>query len=107
MQLLPAPTATSYGSNRGGAAGRKGAARLSLEQMALRGALPTPCVSRKTWNKKGDATFAGLGMVAETEARLSPRFVEWMMGFPDDWTLLESEPLGMQSSRSARKSSAA
>jgi len=74
--------------------------------MARRGALPTPCVSRKTWNKKGDATFAGLGMVAETEGRLSPRFVEWMMGFPDDWTLLENEPSGTPLFPPARRSSA-
>jgi len=104
--LLPTPTASTYGSNVGGAAGRHGKARLSLESMARKGLLPTPCVSRKTWEKKGDETWAGLGMVAETEGRLSPRFVEWMMGFPDDWTRLESVPSEMQSSRNARRSPA-
>lgn len=104
--LLPTPTASSYGSNQGGALGRVGKARLSLEAMAKRGYLPTPVVSRSTHNIKGDRTTPGLGMVAETEGRLSPRFVEWMMGFPDDWTRLESEPSATRSSRNARRSSA-
>lgn len=104
--LLPTPTASSYGSNQGGALGRVEKARLSLEAMARRGCLPTPIVSRSTHNTKGDRTTPGLGMVAETEGRLSPRFVEWMMGFPDDWTRLESEPSATPSSRSARRSSA-
>ena len=108
--LLPTPTSSTYGSNQGGAAGRVGAARLSLESMARAGMLPTPCVSRKTWNKaakgsKVDATWPALGMVAGTEGRLSPLFVEWMMGFPEGWTLVESEPSETPSSRSARKSS--
>lgn len=103
--LLPTPTASSYGS-QGGALGRVGKARLSLEAMAKRGQLPTPVVSRATWNKKGASTWPALGMVAETEGRLCPRFVEWMMGFPDDWTRLESEPSETRSSRNARRSSA-
>jgi DNA-cytosine methyltransferase len=37
---------------------------------------------------------------------LHPSFVEWMMGFPLNWTKLEMVPLEMLSSRSARKSSA-
>lgn len=108
LQLLPTPSATPYGSNVGGAEGRKGEARLSLESMARKGILPTPCVSRETWSRDPDGgrkTRAGLGMVVGTEARLSPLFVEWMMGFPVDWTLVESEPSATRSSRSARKSS--
>lgn len=38
---LPTATACSYGTNRGGAAGRTGAARPGLEQLARLGALPT------------------------------------------------------------------
>jgi hypothetical protein len=105
VQLLPTPTATSYGSNKGGAAGRKGIARLSLESMARNGRLPTPVVSRSDWNKKSDKAWPGLGMVAGTEGRLSPRFVEWMMGFPDEWTRVESEPSETPLSLRARKSS--
>lgn len=39
--LLPTLTATEYGSNRGGAAGRVGPVRESLQTMARRGLLPT------------------------------------------------------------------
>jgi hypothetical protein len=39
--LLPTLTGSTYGSNKGGAAGRKGKERLSLQTMAKRGLLPT------------------------------------------------------------------
>lgn len=39
---LPTPTASSYGTNQGGAAGRVGPVRMSLQTMAMRGMLPTP-----------------------------------------------------------------
>lgn len=42
VELLPTPTATSYGSNQGGGAGRVGPVRHSLQGMAQRGLLPTP-----------------------------------------------------------------
>ena len=63
--MLPTPTASSYGSNRGGAAGRTGKIRHSLGSMARLGMLGTP-------------------------GKLSARFVQWMMGFPEGW--LCSEP---------------
>src|SRR5260221_690364 len=40
--LLPTATATSYGTNQGGAAGRTGPSRPSLGMMARRGLWPTP-----------------------------------------------------------------
>lgn len=40
--LLPTPTACSYGSNQGGAAGRVGPVRHSLQSMAKHNAWPTP-----------------------------------------------------------------
>lgn len=45
MELLPTPTASSYGSNQGGAAGRKGKKRYSLESMAKMGLFATPVAS--------------------------------------------------------------
>jgi hypothetical protein len=39
--LLPNPTATSYGSNQGGSAGRTGPVRLSLQAMASKAKWPT------------------------------------------------------------------
>jgi hypothetical protein len=43
-ELLPTPSAQSYGSNKGGAAGRTGKTRHSLESMAKNGLWPTPTV---------------------------------------------------------------
>jgi len=40
--LFPTPTATPYGNNQGGAAGRKGQVRHSLESMAKHDLWPTP-----------------------------------------------------------------
>jgi len=67
--LLPTPSASSYGTQRGGAAGRVGKERPSLSTMARHGTLPT---------QTSNATGA-------TRRPLNPRFVEWMMGFPYEW----------------------
>ncbi len=57
FSLLPTPTASSYGSNQGGANGRKGTIRLSLPAMASRGLLfATP---------------------TETANQLSPSMAKW------------------------------
>lgn len=58
--LLPTPSASNYGTNKGGAAGRVGKERPSLQTMAKR-----------------------LGGV------LDPAFVEWTMGYPRMWTVCE------------------
>jgi hypothetical protein len=57
-KLFPTLTATSYGTNRGGAAGRTGPVRQSLHGLA--------------------------------GGSLNPRWCEWFMGFPEDWTVLRS-----------------
>lgn len=101
--LLPTPTASTYGSNQGGAAGRKGAVRLSLEAMARRGLLPTPRAQRTTYDTRHGKIYAAIGSLAGSEGRLSPRFVEWMMGFPDDWTQLDESPSATPLSPSAPK----
>ena len=58
--LLPTITAQTYGTNQGGAAGRVGKVRMSLQSMA-----------------------------AQRGGRLSPSFVERMMNWPVGWTDLE------------------
>lgn len=118
--LLPTPSASSYGTNKGGAAGRKGKVRPSLQTMARKGLLPTPTV-KGNYNRKGLSPASGDGLATainqllptptardwksgasnlheknarplnevihrETPGPLSPRFVEWLMGFPDGWT---------------------
>lgn len=66
--LLPTPTASRYGSGQNGCPrdGREayaGRGKMSLWTLAARGLLP------------GHPT-----------GPLDPRYVEWMMGFPDGWT---------------------
>lgn len=113
--LLPTPSASAYGSNRGGSAGRVGIERLSLASMARAGMLPTPTArdvkgpgsgtdlpralgaSRPTamlptptvrgnHNRRGLSPQSGDGLATAVGGSLHPRFVEWMMGFPIDWT---------------------
>ena len=82
---------------------------LSLADLAMRGALlPTPRVAmatkrtlppgetfKRTMERPSGAKRQAEIVDALTEdgqpGRLSPRFVEWMMGFPLDWTRLDSE----------------
>jgi DNA (cytosine-5)-methyltransferase 1 len=58
--LLPTPTAQSYGSNQGGAAGRSGKNRASLQTLALQGRLPTPtatdCDGQNVGYRRPDGT---------------------------------------------------
>lgn len=65
-QLWPTPTAQAYGSNRGGAAGRTGPIRMSLEGC-----------SRQIEDQNSGV---------RSQKCLNPRFVEALMGFPENWT---------------------
>ena len=49
--LLPTPTANQYGTNVGGAAGRTGKVRESLDTMARKGSWPTP--NARDWKDSG------------------------------------------------------
>jgi hypothetical protein len=59
----PTPSATVYGSNQGGAAGRVGPPRPSLETLGR--------------TEKG---------------KLNPAWVETLMGFPEGWTVIDGQP---------------
>lgn len=86
--LWPTPTASTYGSNRGGAAGRCGPIRPSLSSMAKLWHTPT----------RGDGTSGpglhttrGRSSNLRTDMRvepgpLNPDWVEWLMGLPVGWT---------------------
>lgn len=79
-ETWPTPTAESYGTNQGGAMGRIGPMRPSLDTMARSGlcpGLPDPPTE-----PHGSASSPN----APISLRLSPRFVEWLMGFPMGWT---------------------
>jgi hypothetical protein len=103
--LLPTPAATSYGTNQGGAAGRVGPIRPSLATMARKNLWPT--ATSRDWRsgKASAATHArnSRPLSEQVGGSLNPAWVEWLMGYPAEWTALE--PSAMQSSRKSRKKS--
>ena len=92
--LFPTPSHTSYGSNQGGAAGRTGPVRHSLESMARTGMWPTPAArdggrgaGRSRAERTGETNGEPLTQVIG--GSLNPTWVEWLMGFPLGHTDLE------------------
>lgn len=88
VALLPTPTAQSYGTNQGGAAGRTGQVRESLSTMAR---------NDRDWGKYQPAIerWEVIREVAAPEPTsinpksgkptLNPAFPEWMMGLQPGW----------------------
>jgi hypothetical protein len=70
--LLPTPSASSYGTNQGGSMGRTGKVRPSLQTMARKNLWPTPTLA------------------AQAGGQLNPTWVEWLMGWPEGWTVLDA-----------------
>lgn len=108
--LLPTLTAQNYGTNQGGAAGRVGKVRPSLETMARRGLLPTlsardhrsdSCTPE--FRAQRDALKTGKTLPWTLGGLLNPRWCEGFMGFPPDHTALE--PSEMPSTRRSSKRS--
>jgi hypothetical protein len=97
LGLLPTPTASNYGSNQGGQAGRVGPKRHSLRSMARHGLWPTP-----TANRWSGLQSHGRNAILGT---LNPTWVEWLMGFPLHWLRTSSERLEMLSSHKSQNSS--
>ena len=87
--LLPTLTASSYGTNRGGSAGRTGKERMSLQTMARRGILPTLTV-KGNYNRKGASSRSGDGLATVLGGVPNPTWCEWFMGFPLRWTELDA-----------------
>ena len=90
--LLPTPTANTYGSNQGGAAGRSGEMRYPLDTMAILGKLPTPTtfdsgnpLPPRKLNPSGGQKPP---LVSVIGGKLNPEFVEFMMGYPQGHTSL-------------------
>lgn len=71
--LLPTPTAASYGLNQGGASGRVGLVRHSLQGMAQRGLIPTPTSS--------SSGMAGQRGKPSPGAHPGVSLSDWAMGF--------------------------
>lgn len=86
--LLPTPTATPYGRNKGGAS-PDGKERLSLDSMARRGMWPTPIARDHRSPKSSQRNRKGTApLVEQVGGTLNPSWVEWLMGFPfqPGWT---------------------
>ena len=130
--LLPTPS-QSYGTNQGGAAGRVGPGRPSLETMARKNLWPTPrsedsqCAgahrgkpdslysATKMWPTPQAHDYTGPNtrsvgkerpvshddLPTRAGGQLNPTWVEWLMGFPLEWTALDvSETPSSRKSRS-------
>jgi hypothetical protein len=89
--LLPTPSAVSYGTNQGGSMGRTGKVRPSLQHMAKHDLWPTPAASAHKRNGKENAKGRGFSpnLPEVAGGTLNPAWVEWLMGFPAEWTDLE------------------
>lgn len=83
--LLPTPSASSYRTNRGGAAGKVGKERASLQTLAQKGLLPT-LTTKGNYNRKEASSRSGDGVATVVGGPLSPLFQEWLMGFPSGWS---------------------
>jgi hypothetical protein len=99
----PTPAATPYGNNQGGAAGRVGPKRESLERMVW----PTPkaenwpTATTRDWKDGAcaDANVPTNGLLGRavprttgsSRARLNPRWVAQLMGYPHDWLAPDGE----------------
>jgi hypothetical protein len=92
--LFPTPSASNYGSNQGGAAGRVGPVRYSLHSMARRGMWPTPQAPDWRSGKVSAETMAknSRPLSEQIGGTLNPEFCEWLMAWPIGFTDLK--PLG-------------
>lgn len=115
--LLPTPSSVNYGSNQGGAAGRVGKKRYSLESMARHNLWPTPAANESgrtlaqfRENKTRETKLGGMGLsiaVQISEAvigKLNPTWVEWLMGFPLEWTELSALVMPWYRSKRGKRS---
>lgn len=97
LALLPTPTASSYGTNQGGAAGRVGKVRHNLEKTAqMAGLLPTPVARDHRHGGPADSRkrqgSPPLNEVAHQSGLTGGVFIalrEWMMGWPLGWSACE------------------
>jgi hypothetical protein len=88
-QQLPTPSSTPYGSNR--SPSPRATVRPSLDTMARTGMWPTP-IARDARTFKGaarpPAAQGAEPLTVQVGGTLNPTFVEFLMGFPQDWTVV-------------------
>lgn len=88
--FLPTPTASGFTQNK--SRNKNAKVRLSLVGMARKNKWPTPkaCEGKGGvfQRKKGDKR--GLSLTAQVGGKLNPKWIEWLMGYPLGWTVLEA-----------------
>lgn len=86
--LLMTPTANTgaAGTRRQRSGGPTLIAQVGAKKPSARSVLPTPTV-KGNHNKAGLTARSGDGLATAVGGTLHPRFVEWMMGLPCDWTV--------------------
>jgi DNA (cytosine-5)-methyltransferase 1 len=83
LTLLPTPSASSYGTNQGGAAGRVGPVRHLLDSMARHDLLPTPRATDGTnggpnqRGSSGDLAMASVAVRPEQWGRYAAAVARW------------------------------
>lgn len=100
------PRQKSYGRNRVQSiesSGGKEQVRPLLATNAgkVRWATPT---NHGNYNKKGMSKTSGYGLATQVGGKLNPTFVEWLMGWPVEWTALDSAATEWFRSRRSRSS---
>jgi hypothetical protein len=94
---LPTPTASTYGTQTNPGADP----RPSLETLARNGMMPTPTVCGN-YNRAGSSPTSGDGLATVAGGALNPTWVEWLMGWPLEWTACAPSETGK--SRKRRRS---
>ncbi len=83
-----------------------------IEALSARTIWPIPGANEDSYRLNGNSQQSNsLGAIARREAlaegrpsgQLSPRWVEWLMGYPDEWPALEASGMPL-SPRSPKKS---
>lgn len=82
---LPTPTQSVGGYNQSN--GKNAAIRSPSLGLAVV-LWPTP-TEHGNYNRKGSSPTSVDGLATAAGGALNPRWVEWLMGFPDGWTDLE------------------
>ena len=108
--MLPTPTSTPYGTRNNGRRGDGSTYRTagapSLDTMARRGLWPTP-TAQDAANNGGPSQYERNSppLNAVAGGALSPTWVEWLMGWPLEWTALDVSAMDRYLKRRRRHSS--
>jgi predicted DNA-binding protein YlxM (UPF0122 family) len=91
VQMWPTPTARDHKDGRY-------CPNVPINGLLGRAVWATPTVNGN-YNRKGSSLTSGDGLATQAGGALNPRWVEWLMGYPDGWT-----DLGDSATPSSRRS---